>query len=561
MSDLDDDIDSVLFGDDNGSDGGEHDPLRLEDAHLAATVADRVLRGRFCWCRGLNWMMYTCGRWIEVTEARVTDQVRRDLIAQHAREAEQGADQDRLRKLSGLLSAHRIRALVGLARGIVEVDAADFDQHPDLLNVGNGVIDFQTGRLRPHDPDLLLTRITRINYVADATSADWTEALKAIPAEVVDWLRIRVGQAATGHPTPDDVLLVLQGAGANGKTTVTGTVAKVLGGHAVAVPERVLLANPSDHPTELMTLRGARLALIEETPEARHLNVKRLKDTCGTPTMTARLIGRDNVTWEATHSLMLTTNYVPRVDEVDHGTWRRLALVRFPYTFATDATATSSTVRPAVAGLRERLRDGRQGQHEAVLAWVVGGALAWYAADRVMPAAPAQVSTDTSAWRADADLVYGYIADRLVFDPACHVMTTELYTDFSDWIAQSGHKAWADQTLTSRFATHSLVEAANVVKVRTRGTTGSLSRRTGHYNPPSTQYQAWRGVRFRTTTDADHHGEGHPTSSDGNASDQGELPSVQGVQGWSGPSREYPNIATTGVPLHTLHKPLAEAKP
>ena len=86
------------------------------------------------------------------------------------------------------------------------------------------------------------------------------------------------------------------------------------------MPERVLIANPSDHPTELMTLRGARFALIEETPEARHLSVKRLKDTVGTPTMTARLIGKNNVTWEATHSLFLTTNYTPRVDETDHGT-------------------------------------------------------------------------------------------------------------------------------------------------------------------------------------------------------------------------------------------------
>jgi putative DNA primase/helicase len=30
---------------------------------------------------------------------------------------------------------------------------------------------------------------------------------------------------------------------------------------------------------------------------------------------------------------MTTTNYIPVVTETDWGTWRRLALVKFPYTF------------------------------------------------------------------------------------------------------------------------------------------------------------------------------------------------------------------------------------
>jgi putative DNA primase/helicase len=37
-----------------------------------------------------------------------------------------------------------------------------------------------------------------------------------------------------------------------------------------------------------------------------------LKDTVGQPVMTARLIRQDNVTWECTHSLFVTTNYRPR---------------------------------------------------------------------------------------------------------------------------------------------------------------------------------------------------------------------------------------------------------
>ena len=101
-------------------------------------------------------------------------------------------------------------------------------------------------------------------------------------------MQVRFGQAATGHMAPDDIMPVLRGGGANGKSTIVKAVHKALGDHAVIVSDRVLQGHPGDHPTELMTLRGARLALAEELPEGKHLNIKRLKDTVGTSPITAR---------------------------------------------------------------------------------------------------------------------------------------------------------------------------------------------------------------------------------------------------------------------------------
>ena len=115
--------------------------------------------------------------------------------------------------------------------------------------------------------------------------------------------------------------MVLKGSGENGKTTIIDAVRGAVGAeYAVPLPDRVLLSRPGDHPTELMTLRDARLAFMEEFPELGHLNVKRLKDLTGTEYITARFCGMDSITWRATHSLFVTTNYLPRVDESDHGT-------------------------------------------------------------------------------------------------------------------------------------------------------------------------------------------------------------------------------------------------
>jgi DNA-directed RNA polymerase specialized sigma24 family protein len=127
----------------------------------------------------------------------------------------------------------------------------------------------------------------------------------------------------------------------------------------------VLLANPGDHPTELMDLRGARFALIEETPEARKLDVQRMKKITGTAEITARRIAQNPVTFTATHSLFVTSNHRPMVDQTDGGTWRRLALVRFPFTFRGQS---------ADPGLRDRIKRNMN-VRRAVLAWIVEGAM------------------------------------------------------------------------------------------------------------------------------------------------------------------------------------------
>src|SRR5699024_593033 len=149
------------------------DTQPLDDAHMAQRIADDALAGQYLWAAGLGWQKYDGRRWERASDASVGETVRKAVIDFHAAEALAGADVDRLRKISSLFSANRIRAIVSLARGICEVDADEFDQHPDLLNVGNGVVDLRTGNLGPHDPGLLFTRVTSVKYRPDAQHPDW----------------------------------------------------------------------------------------------------------------------------------------------------------------------------------------------------------------------------------------------------------------------------------------------------------------------------------------------------------------------------------------------------
>jgi hypothetical protein len=63
----------------------------------------------------------------------------------------------------------------------------------------------------------MLTKISKVRYMPGARSSDWNTALNALALAAADWMQIRIGQAATCLPTPDDILRVAHGGGANGK--------------------------------------------------------------------------------------------------------------------------------------------------------------------------------------------------------------------------------------------------------------------------------------------------------------------------------------------------------
>jgi putative DNA primase/helicase len=481
----------------------------LDDAHIGPYIAEHYLAGDYLHSKAFGWMQFDGRRWETIDDGIVAEVIRQAVIDLHRIEARAGADADRLMKISRMFTANRLRSVLWVARNYLTRRGEEFDAHPELLNVHNGVVDLRDGTLHPHDPKLLFTNATMVAYRPGATHADWDRALTAVSSDEADWLQIRFGQGLTGHPPSDDVLVVLKGSGENGKTTVIDGVRGAAGvEYAIPLPDRVLLARTGDHPTELMTLRDARLAFMEEFPELGHLNVKRLKDLTGTEWMSARLCGKDTVNWKATHSVFVTTNYRPRVDESDHGTWRRLALVEFPHRYRKPHEAIEAqSDLPADPGLRDRVRRGEDGQHEAVLAWLIAGAVRWYQNGRTMPEPPASVLEATLAWRKSVDLLLRFYDDRLVFDAEAHVISKELYEDFTDWLKDHGHAGWTDQNFTARFGQHPEVTAHGVQKKLIRSTAPqTLSRRprpswhTGS-EPAPERYRAWLGVRFRTPAD------------------------------------------------------------
>lgn len=464
---------------------GEKD-AGFTDAFLVEDLAE-ALAGRFCWVSGLGWLRWTGRVWKEVPDVEPLEVVRQWTSEQFDKVlAEQQRDRaaNLAPKLAGwraVLGKSRLTALRDLSKGLLQRDAAEFDGDPDLLTVLNGTLHLPTGRLLEFNPEHCITKSCDAEYRRGFTHPMWTSALRAVPGELHEWYQDRLGQALTGYPTPDHTLVIACGTGGNGKSTVADVVRKTVGGYGVLVSDRVLMANPDAHPTELMDLRGARYAVMEETPEARHLNVQRLKATIGTPVIRARHIRQDTVEFLTSHSLFINTNYRPVVTETDWGTWRRLALMTFPLTFRKPGEPLEGPDDrrgdPALAYISNDPE-----VRAAALTWMAEGAREWYRRGRMMLQHPERVEKETREWRAETDLVLGFSDECLRYDRDAFTQTRDMLTAFNEWIGERGHRPWNDRTFATRFGDHDTVRGAKV--------------KQGRFSIQGKQMRGWSGVEI-----------------------------------------------------------------
>ena len=486
------------------------------DAHLSGLFAEEDLRDSFAWARGVGWLCYSGKQW-EIVDISVVMERARQWVLRHFREASvkwgnamataEQADARRAGDIYGewLRYTHvtRITALVRLAKGNEHVsrNADDFDADPFMLNCQNGIVDLRTWEMREHRPSDLVTKITNIDARRGAIHEDWAAALEAVPADIRDWYQLRLGQAITGEMTPDDLLLIQQGGGANGKSTLMGAIQESLGDYFLQVAQRALLSGAEAVPTEVFDFKGARFASLEELPEDRLLPTEKLKALVGTPTVTARQMRENTITFRATHSLFVSTNYAPMVTETDAGTWRRLALVRFPFHYVKyPSDIASENDRLGDPTIRERLRQG-VAQREAVLSWLIDGAVGYYRDYDAFRKMPERVESDTLTWRKVSDLVLGYIGERIDFAPDSAILVSELLDDFNDWLRAGNQQTWSKKKFHSRFLDHEQVSAHGVTSGVSKNR-AILSRRSGFIKPLTADtFRVWFGLAFRPLTD------------------------------------------------------------
>jgi putative DNA primase/helicase len=207
--------------------------------------------------------------------------------------------------------------------------------------------------------------------------------------------------------------------------------------------------------------------------------------------------------------LVTTTNYVPVVNETDHGTWRRLELWKFPYTFRKPGEALQGkSDRAGDPTLKARVEHNTDHQHDAIVTWAVEGAMRWYVDPDTALLPTAKVKADTRAWRAGADRILGFWEDKLIADRDACILTTEMLDAFNSWLKSNGHNEWSKELFGPRFAQHSETARHGVEATRSRQVDG-LSRFGFSLGDLPTRPKVYQGVRFQTASDQEKEEGGH----------------------------------------------------
>jgi putative DNA primase/helicase len=438
-------------------------PITWSDAHVGEAFG-HTLAGRWLYCRALGgWMRWDGRRWHVDPGEAVHEEFRQWIIGIGAHIWRTTADSDTMKQVGRYRDKGKIDATVVIARRleIIAASAGDFDREPHLLNVLNGVLDLRDGTLHPHDPALRITRLAGADYDPSATHADLTTILKALDPDVEPWVQRLFGSAAFGAVV-DDVLAVFDGTGSNGKTTILKAVAIALGEYAAPASTRLLMARgvSDEHPTLIADLFGRRLVYIEETPEGGALRMEQVKNITGGGALKARFIGRDYFEFEPTHQIIVATNHRPAVNASDYAAWRRLRLVPFTRTYRLPHEAQPGDLI-ADRGLRGRLT--HPAQRQAVLAWVVAGAIAWHHDGGLGGCAP--IDEATSTWRRDEDVIHAWWADCL--EPGLAVAAAELYRSYSNWCNTNGRQASSNKEFAKRLMDHDLYRKHGVERHHT----------------------------------------------------------------------------------------------
>jgi P4 family phage/plasmid primase-like protien len=410
------------------------------DAGNAERLADRHganLRYCYPWSK---WLVYDGTRW-HVDDRGAVVRLAKETARSIFEEAKEAADDETAKRLgkwaTSSLSESKLRSMISLAQSEpgIPVLPEEMDASRDLLNVLNGTIDLRTGERRKHRREDLITKLAPVEYDAGATAPAWATTLeRVLPSEEVRQFFKKVcGYALTGDVS-EQMLPVLFGTGANGKSTVLNALLAVLGDYGMQAAPDLLVAKKGSHPTELADLFGMRFVASIEVEDGSRLAESLVKQLTGGDRIKARRMRQDFWEFEPTHKVFMACNHKPQVRGTDNAIWRRIRLVPF-----------TETIPPAEQdkNLPDKLREERAG----ILAWAVEGCREWR---REGLQAPDEVRQATGAYRAEMDVLGAFLRECCELGPEKNVAAKDLYAVYHQWCLEGGERPESKRKFGSR---------------------------------------------------------------------------------------------------------------
>ena len=371
-----------------------------------------------------RWMTYQNGVWLRGSE-------KNSCISPFARKLADAmtfnADDKNERDLaSKFQSAKKINNAITLLKSFdsILISALDLNNHPELLNCLNCVVDLSDGKSYPHAPELLLSQQVQAAYYPDAQSNLVNKFFVDImPDEITRAGLLRwLGYCLTGENSAEK-FMIWHGLGKNGKGVLSATLLALLGAYGVGLTPRALLKNnrPVDAnaaTVALNALEGARFAISEEMPADGELDVSLIKNLTGGDRINLRRNYGEYRTITNVTKLNLSGNYLPKIENIsDFGLLRRILNMPFTVQFGTAEHPSDDHLKKKLL-LADNLN--------ALLTLLVTEATAWYRGNDGGLIISDVMKQETARHLRQNDFVEEFISDNYELNPNHEIKAKDL---------------------------------------------------------------------------------------------------------------------------------------
>lgn len=286
----------------------------------------------------------------------------------------------RLRVLRSHAGRKEMLDCVTTIDGAPVISVEDLDKQPYLLATPTGVIDLRTGECNPGKPEQYLTSHCPTPWKGlDAPSPDFQKYLLTCMAEdqeIADFIVHLLGYGLLGDKERGLWAIMYGPLSRNGKDTLMNVLQYILGNklhvrfNTNMLIESKFQRDSSQPQTDLMALRGARIAYGSEANARQRLDQTKIKDMTGGGTITARGNNDKEMSqWKQNALLLLLTNYLPKLDASDDGFNARTICIEWPVKFVSNPT--KDYERQIVFGMAKKL----EAEASGILALLVRGCM------------------------------------------------------------------------------------------------------------------------------------------------------------------------------------------
>jgi putative DNA primase/helicase len=313
------------------------------------------------------------------------------------------------------------------------------------IPVLDGVLNFMTGEIRPHEPGDYLERVVPYKYNPAAKCPIWHRCLEDwLPGRVEEKRAIQLflGYCLMPHARYKKALM-LYGPPHTGKSQVCMVATELVGGKDYTCG---ILPSKMNDPRACAPIKGAALNVIPDLPKGQLIGdggFKAMVSAGDTIQIDQKHIAPEQYTPTAKH--IFATNNLPAINDPSSGVFERLLILTFDCPIAEDKRD-------------PHLEDKIKKEIEGVLAWAVEGAKQLYELNGNWPKVKSSVDA-IEKYKLDENPVHDFLEESGVVEanPMGSISIEELTKLFNEY--HSGRE-WTKKAIRQR------VESLGYLKVR-----------------------------------------------------------------------------------------------